>query len=62
MLYLKCDTDDDDDDDDDDSDDVLQLNVQMILSGKLRHVDKGIRSYQLYLEHLFKVTETTHNW
>jgi len=27
----------------------------MILSGKLRHADKGIRSYQLYLDHLFRV-------
>ena len=40
---------------DDDDDDVFQLNVQMILSGKLRHVDKGIRCYQLYLDHIFKV-------
>jgi len=34
---------------------LCQLNVQMIVSGKLRHVDKGVRSYQLYLDHLFKV-------
>ena len=37
---------------------VNQLNVQMVLNGKLRHIDKGIRSYQLYLDHLFKVSNS----
>jgi len=28
----------------------------MILSGRDRHQDKGIRTYHMYLDHLFKVT------
>lgn len=39
----------------------IKLNVQIILSGKLRHVDKGIRSYQLYLDHLFKTQDPPDN-
>lgn len=39
----------------------LKLNVQMILSGKLRHAEKGIRSYQLYLDHLFKTQDPPDN-
>ena len=37
----------------------LQLDVQLILTGANKHGDKGIHSYQQYLDHLWQVGNTT---
>jgi hypothetical protein len=34
---------------------VLQLDVQVVLTGVDRHPEKGIRCYQQYLDHLWQV-------
>jgi protein arginine N-methyltransferase 5 len=40
---------------------LFKLDVQLVLSGKERHVDKGIRAYQMYLDHLYKNQEPPDN-
>jgi len=40
---------------------LFKLDVQLVLSGKDRHPDKGIRAYNMYLDHLFKTQEPPDN-
>ncbi|KAH3824364.1 hypothetical protein DPMN_126199 [Dreissena polymorpha] len=39
---------------------LLQLDVQLILTGADRHPEKGVHSYQQYLDHLWQVGQCFH--